>query len=326
MSNQTINTPDFRRVAVIGAGGLGAVYATRLSTRPELEVVFLAEGERAERLARTGVVVNDLPSEVGVQRLETLEHPFDLVIVAVKHPQLREAVEQIAPAVGPDTMILSVLNGIDSEERLAERYGWERVLYGVALGIDALRTENRITYQSQGRLYVGRAQNEPPDSTVQAVAELLRGGGLTVEIPPDMLRVLWWKFMINVGINQTAAVLGLPFGPFRENAHAMRLMDTAMLEVVAAAKILKIELGPEDIEKWHEIMQGLAADGKPSMLQDVEARRKTEVEMLGGTVLRLSNELKTPAPLNAVLFDMLRARETAYGAGETAPELDFGGR
>ncbi len=314
MNNHTTSTPEFRRVAVIGAGGLGAVYATQLSTRPELEAAFLAEGERAERLARDGVIVNDQPSEVGVQRLETLAQPFDLVIVAVKHPQLGEAVEQIAPAVGPNTVILSVLNGIDSEERLAERYGWERVLYGVALGIDALRTENRITYQSQGTLYIGRAQNNPPDPTVQAVAALLRGSGLKVEVPPDMLRILWWKFMINVGINQTAAVLGLPFGPFRENAHAMRLMDTAMLEVVAAAKKLRIEIGPEDVEKWHEIMQGLAADGKPSMLQDVEARRKTEVEMLAGTLLRLSEELKTPAPLNAVLFDMLRARELSYGA------------
>ena len=314
MSNEEKRFTAIRRVAVIGAGGLGAAYAARLSNVAGIEVAFLATGARAERLERDGVFVNDERVSARVQRIESVTDPFDLVIVAVKHPQLGEAVEQIETAVGPQTLILSVLNGIDSEERLAERYGWQRVLYGVALGIDALRIGNRVSYRSQGKLYVGRARNQPPEPVVSAVADLLARAGLAVEIPPDMLRVLWWKFMINVGINQTSAVLGLPFGPFRENTYALRLMDKAMLEVVAVARDRRIDLGPDDVAKWHEVMQTLAADGKPSTLQDIEAERKTEVEMLAGTVLRLAEQSGTPAPVNAALFDLLRAREQAYGA------------
>ncbi len=313
MNQQAKQAPVISRIGIIGAGGLGAVYASYLAALAELKVALLAEDPRAERIERDGVFVNDKALGTGVQRPTAVREPYDLVIVAVKHPQLDEATEMIAPAVGPDTLILSVLNGIDSEERLAARYGWQRVLYGVALGIDALRTGNRIVYQSQGKLYLGRAGNEPPDAEVSAVAAVLERSGLTVEVPADMLRVLWWKFMINVGINQTAAVLGMPFGEFRENPYAMRLMDTAMLEVIAIAERLKIDLSSADVSRWHEIMQGLAADGKPSMLQDVEARRKTEVEMLAGTVLRLAEETHAPAPLNAVLFDMLRASEHRYG-------------
>ncbi len=308
---------EIRRVGVVGAGGLGVVYAAQLNTVTDLEVAFLAAGRRAERLQRDGVILNAQPVPVRVDHLERNIDPFDLVIVAVKHPQLTQAIDEMAPAVGPDTLILSVLNGIDSEERLAERYGRHRILYGVALGIDALRTGNRITYSSQGTLFIGRAENDPADSAVRAVAELFERCGLKLEVPKDMLRVLWWKFMINVGINQVAAVLGLPFGRFRENTYAMRLMDSAMLEVVTLARKQNIDVGPADVEKWHEIMQSLASDGKPSMLQDIEAERKTEVEMLAGTVLRLAEEFGIPAPLNAVLFDMLRARECAYGAVPT---------
>jgi len=295
-------------VAIIGAGALGSVYGSLLAPAMPGRVSFIASGARLERLAREGVVVNgrrfDIPA-VDAGRAK----PADLLVVAVKHHHLDRAIEDMRQAVGPRTTVLSVMNGIDSEERIGAVYGMGRVLYGLTLGIDALREGNAVTYTTQGKIFFGEAKNPVPTDRVRRVKDVLDRAGIACEVPGDMIRALWKKFMINVGVNQVSAVLRAPYGMFRTSPEARDLSESAMREVIRLARAQDIDLGERDIEDWYRVLERLGAGGKTSMLQDVEAGRKTEVEMLAGTVIELGRRRGVDTPVNRALYERIKAME-----------------
>ncbi len=305
---------EIRELAVIGAGAIGAVYGTLLHTAYPGRVRFVADSARAERLAASGVVINGVSHAVPAASPETLEVQPDLIIVAVKYHHLPAAMELIERIRRPDTIVLSILNGIDSEEIIASRIGWDHVLYGMALAIDAMRTGNEITVASNGTIYLGRAENTEVDPEVAAVRDVLVDAGISVEVPENMLRMLWWKFMINIGMNQVSAVLGAPYREFQENEHARALTDTAMNECVAVARAEGIDLSEADITRWHDVLQRLAPESKTSMLQDIEAGRKTEVEMLAGQLTERAARHGIDAHCNEALFHMIKVYEARSGA------------
>ena len=304
---------EVRDIAVLGAGAVGAVYGTMLQTAYPGRVTFVADAARAQRLAQNGLVVNGTEYKVNAATPDTLERAPDLIIVAVKYHHLEQTVELIDAARGENTAVLSVMNGIDSEEIIAQRIGMSHILYGMALAIDAVRHNNEVSCSTTGTIHFGRAENRTEDHTVAAVREALAGAGISVEVPEDMLRMLWWKFMINIGMNQVSAGLGSPYREFQLNEHAIALSDRAMAECVAVAEKEGIALSAEDIARWHEVLPRLAPEGKTSMLQDVEAERKTEVEMFAGQLLKRAEQHGISVPLNEALFHMIKLYEGRYG-------------
>ncbi len=302
------------RVGIVGAGAMGAVYASLLYDMDPGSVFFVARGSRLERLRREPLVVNQKPYRIDVLSPDEHAEPADFIIVAVKNHHLDEAIRDMGFCVGPETIILSVMNGIDSEERIAAAYGKEKVLYSAAVGIDALREGNRITYTTQGKLIFGEAANPFLTETVKRVQELFDRAGIIYETPPDMLRILWWKFMINVGINQASALLGAPYRVFQTSKDARDLMVSAMREVILLGRKVGINLSEEDIAAFDPYLSRLNPEGRTSMLQDVEAGRKTEVEMFAGKVIALGKQYNVPVPVNQMLFDRIRAIESANRA------------
>lgn len=120
------------------------------------------------------------------------------------------------------------------------------------------------------------------------------------------------KYMINVGINQASAVMREPYRTFQTDPHAKAVMESAMAEVVALSKALGTGLEDSDIRAWYTILSGLGADGKTSMLQDVEAGRITEVEAFAGTVMELGRTTGVPVPVNTLLYHLIKAAERKY--------------
>lgn len=304
------------RVAVVGAGAMGATYAGLFHDSDPHGVAFIAGGDRRERLCRNGVVVNGRPYRIPVYPPEAIPQPVGFVMVAVKHHHLEQAIRDLERAVGDDTTILSVMNGIDSEERLGAVYGREKVLYAIAVGMDAVRTGNQVSYRSQGKIIFGKGPNPIETERVQRVKELFDRAGIISEVSTDMLRLLWWKFMINVGINQASAVLRGTYQLFQTSREARTLMEAAMREVMSVAEKVGVPLTEADLRNWHEVLYALNPDGKTSMLQDVEAHQKTEVEMFAGKVTELGQRFGVFTPVNAKLLHQLRAIETSYMPAE----------
>ena len=300
------------KVAVIGAGAMGSVYAAKFFEMDKDSISIVAKGERYERLKKKGLIVNDKHYALPVVGVDEKTPFSDLIIVAVKHHHLPEAIQDMKNRIGEHTVVLSVMNGIESEEQIGAVYGMDKVLFAVSVGIDALRRGNSTTYSTQGKLYFGEAENHDLTDRVTRIQSLFDRAGFVYETPEDMIRILWWKFMINVGTNQTAAVLRAPFAVLQTSQEARELMASAMREVMAIAEARNVYLSQEDLDKWYAVLSGLPPDARPSMLQDVEAKRKTEVEMFAGKVIQLGKELHILVPVNETLFRILRVMEEHY--------------
>ncbi|MFA5180667.1 MAG: 2-dehydropantoate 2-reductase [Syntrophales bacterium] len=297
------------RIYIIGAGAVGAAYASIFYDMDPNCVSFIAGGERFERLQKEGIIVNGKSYHIPVLNSKKPFPAADLLIVTVKHHHLDQAIGEMKSGVGPDTIIISLMNGIDSEERIGAVYGAENILYATVVGIDALREENNVIYTTQGKIFFGEKRNPSLSDRVRRVADIFNSAGIIHEIPADMIRILWWKFMINVGINQASAALKGPYGLFQTSTEAQGLMDASMREVIALAQQLAIDLSDQDIEKWYVVLASLSPTGKTSMLQDVEAGRKTEVEMLAGKIIELGRQHGVPTPVNEQLLDTIKKIE-----------------
>jgi 2-dehydropantoate 2-reductase len=298
-----------KSVAILGAGAMGAFFATRFFDTEGFSTAVVAGGERFHRLKRDGLVVNGTPYLIPVIHPEEATSPADLIIVALKNHHLSGAVHDLKGLVSGSTLIISVMNGLDSEEYIGAVYGMDRVLYATSVGIDALRDGNHITYTKPGKHYIGDAVNTEPGSRVRRVQDAFDRAGIAYETPVDMIRIMWWKFMINVGMNQASAVMRAPYGVFQSSPEAQALMKALMMEVIKLARPSEVNLVEKDIDDWYPVLNGLSSQGKTSMLQDIEAGRKTEVELFGGKVLELGDKFGIPTPVNHTVVSIIKVLE-----------------
>ena len=297
-------------VSVIGLGAMGASYAAKLQDAPGTVVRVIAGGARAERLRESGVVVNDRRFDFPVVGPDDEVDPADLVIVGVKYPGFAAALPALRRHITDGTIVISLLNGITSEAEIAAAYPEAHVLLSITFGIDAVRDGSRVTYASPGTIAFGEAVNTAPHSEpVRAVAALFDAAGLRYEIPADMVARLWWKFLVNTGVNQVTAVLESPYAIVQNpDSPARELMLAAQYEVVAIAQAQGIGLGEADIASWLQVLAGLAPGAYTSMAQDVIARRPTEVEIFSGAIRRMGAELGIPVPVNTCLYQILASQ------------------
>jgi 2-dehydropantoate 2-reductase len=300
---------EINNIAILGAGALGAAYASLFLDAGNFSVSFIARGERYERLLEQPIVVNGKPYKVPVVHPNELSHTADLIIVALKQHHLADAIPDLVNFVGEQTVILSVLNGLDSEAMIGAKCGMEKMLYCVAVGIDAVRDGSEVRYSKVGKLIFGEAHNQKLSERVQMVQLVFDLAGIAYETPANMLHTMWWKFMVNVGVNQASAVMGASYGVFQTSSDAQALMVTLMREVVVLSEHAGIGLTETAVEEWFKVLHTLSPDGKTSMLQDMEAGRKTEVDIFAGKVVELGEKYGVPTPINEMMLHIIRVLE-----------------
>ena len=302
---------EIKTVAIVGMGALGMLYGEQLQkVLPAGAVRFVMDEERFKRHKNDKYEVNGVEQSFTLQSVAQAE-PVDLVIVATKFSGLNEALEEMQGLVGPQTVIFSVLNGISSEEYIKERYGDDNLLYCVALGMDAVREGTSLTYQHKGILKLGMlAKKQRP--ALAAVMALLEKAGIQYVIEEDILHALWAKLLLNVGINQTCMVYETNYGGAFTNEEARQDMFAAMHEVITVAQREGIKLTEADFEGCVKVLRGLSPEGLPSMRQDAMAKRKSEVELFAGTIIRLGAKHNVPTPVNQRYYDIIKAMEAKY--------------
>jgi 2-dehydropantoate 2-reductase len=297
------------RVVILGAGAMGAFFATRFFDADGCSAAVVARGPRYDRLKSDGLVVNGKAYAIPVIHPDKATTPADLIIVALKNHHLPQAVHDLKNLIGKQTTIISVMNGLDSEEYIGSVYGMDQVLYAVSVGIDAVRQGNRITFTKPGKHYFGEATNIHLSQRVQRVQHAFDRAGIPYETPLDMVRMMWWKFMVNVGMNQASAVMRAPYGVFQSSPQAQELMEALMREVVVLAEAVGVNLVERDMDDWYTFLNSLSPRGKTSMLQDIEAGRKTEVEIFGGKVVELGKAHGIPTPVNQTVLRIIQVLE-----------------
>ena len=298
------------KVTLIGLGAMGSFFAPRLQAGlGPGNFRVMAEGERRRRLETEGVTLNGVNYHFPIVEPKEIGDPADLVIMAVKDMGLEQAVRDISNQIGEKTQILCVMNGIESEERLAAVYGWEHVLYSFMRVSIAMDRGVADFDPNSGFVHFGEKHNETYSPRVEAVKELFDRCGIPYKINRDMLKGLWFKFMANVGENMTCALLGIPFGAYRTEESANIIRRAAMREVAVIAQKKGIDIGEAEIEKQEKVVKSLPVGNKPSTLQDLERGRRTEVEMFSGKVIRLGEELGVDTPVNRVLYHGIKVLE-----------------
>ncbi|MCI8505667.1 MAG: ketopantoate reductase family protein [Lachnospiraceae bacterium] len=311
---------EIKYAALIGLGAMGSFFAPRMEAylgREHFQVV--ASGARKERLERDGVTINGVTHKFSVRTPEEEGPKADLIIMAMKDMGLSQAIQDIGNLVGEKTQILCVMNGIESEEKVAAAYGWDHVLYSY-MRMSIVMKDGVADFDPYwGKVHFGEEKNRALTPRVMTVKAFLEACDIPYEIDDDMKRGLWFKYMCNVGENMTCALLGIPFGAFRASDSANEIRREAMREVMAIANRLGVDLNESDIENQEATVKGLPYWNKPSTLQDLEAKKKTEVELFAGTMVRLGKELGIPTPLSYMFYHGIRVQEEK-NAGEFAGE------
>jgi len=298
------------KVMFVGLGALGTMYAAFLTEAMDKgSVKVIAGKERINKYVREKIYANGKECQF---EFADYGEKADILFYCVKNNQLQQAIEDSKPYVHQDTIILSVLNGIGSEDIIAKELGMGHLLYCIAQGMDAVKEGNQLVYHSMGKVCFGEADNTVLSPWVSIVKQLFDETHFPYEIPVDMQKSMWGKLMLNTGCNQAAAVFGANYGMLQQEGEARRVMIDAMREVLVLAKCEGVSLSEDDIAYWLVVISQLDPRGKTSTLQDVEAKRKTEVELFSGTVIRLGKEHGIPTPVNDFLFARMTEMENEY--------------
>jgi 2-dehydropantoate 2-reductase len=183
----------------------------------------------------------------------------------------------------------------------------DKVLYSVAHGMDAVREGNRLVYEHMGMISFGGEADKA--DKISAVERLFRQTGIPHDASGDIMRKMWGKLMLNVGVNQTAAVYRCGYEGLQNEGPVREVMLGAMREVLALSEKEGVCLTQADLDYWLGVLDGVSPMGKPSMQQDVEAGRPTEVELFAGTVLRLGKKHGMDFPVNRMLYERIKAME-----------------
>ena len=213
--------------------------------------------------------------------------------------------------VGPDTIVLSVLNGIRSEQVLSDAFGAEKVVWCVAQKMSAQKQGNRATCRQPGELAVGVPAGQDP-GRLKRLTAFFDSIGFAYTQPEDIRLHKWGKLLCNTGCNQAAMVYECGYAELQKPGAPRDTMIAAMREVVAVANAEGVPLSERDVTEWVQVIDDFAPEGAPSMRQDGMARRKSEVELFAGTIRRLGHKHGVPTPVNDWLYQRVQEIEAAY--------------
>lgn len=302
-----------KTVSIIGLGALGILFGNQLSKKMDFEDLrIIADGNRIKKYKKDLIYCNNEVCNFQYITPETKSTPADLVIFAVKFNALDAAIKAASNQIGENTIMLSALNGISSEEIIGNAFGMDKVLYCVAQGMDAVKANNHLTYSNKGILCFGEKEPDIISEKVQRVADFFDRVDFPYEAVTNMYQRQWGKLMLNVGVNQTVAVCEGNYGTIQKEGTPRNTMINAMKEVMALSSFEGITLTDADLKYWLSVLDTLNPDGKPSMRQDLENHRYSEVELFSGTIIKLGKKYKIPTPVNEMLYNKIKDIEKNF--------------
>jgi len=305
------------RIAVLGGGGaMGGIFGGALSEAGE-EVVLIDVAEAAvDAINQHGLQIDRKDGSSVNVRLRASSKPdsvgpVDLIINFVKCYHTEAAIRAAAPLLGPDTAILTLQNGWGNADRIAALVGRERVLVGLTYNSGTLLAPGRVRHSGIGATYVGELDGRSTPRLEAAVAAL-RKAGIDTTLSARIVEEIWNKLALNVCTLPTAALLRFPAHQLIQHDGTNALMRALLAEVVAVAAAQNIALDAG--ERWQAIVKLLeqAIGARASMLQDVEANRQTEIDVVNGAIVEAGKRNSVPTPFNDAMVWMVKSLQAKY--------------
>lgn len=334
---------EFKKVAILGAGAVGSYVIWGLSEKKDIALCVVADGARKERLAKEGLMINDRLYKPEVLTPEEA-HGADLLIVTLKYGALRATLQDIRTVADDHTTIISLMNGIDSEEIISEVVPKEQIVYslikvaserknnsihfdpvttiGIIYGEPAASSDLKQTGEISSATSHITEENTMPSANpykttninsttgrarMEALDRLFSGTGLHYRESSEIMVEMWGKFLLNVGNNLPQAMIGCGVGAYRDSEHVNFLRLKLREEVIEIATAKGIDLSKS--KENQAFGSKVRAAARYSTLQDLDAHRHTEIEMFSGAVVRMGHALGIPTPYNEFTLHMIHALE-----------------
>lgn len=308
-------------ILILGAGAIGSLLGARLSYSGASISLFSTNREHMEAIGRRGLEIEELDGSVRNVPLSTCFEkdglPCDphLVLVVVKTYSTEEAVSSVRSLCSPSTVFLTLQNGIGNWERIAEVVGKDAVLAGSTAQGATLLGPGRIRHGGNGPTYIGEPTG-PVSPRAERIVEIFRKAGLVAEASDSVERLIWEKLIINVGINAITGLTGIRNGVIAEMQEASNLCTSAVEEAIIIARAKGFPISFDMVNRVLGVSRATARN-RSSMGQDVDRRKRTEIDAINGAIVRFGKETGIPTPVNQTLTSLVKVLEANYpGSGQ----------
>jgi 2-dehydropantoate 2-reductase len=296
------------RIAIVGAGAVGGYFGARFAANSN-EVAFIARGPHLTALRRGGLAVESFQKKLHIRAALFTDDPnevgpVDLILFCVKSFDTEPVAQSLGPMMGPETIILSLQNGVDNADKIARLWGNHHVLAGVVYIASQLLEPGRIKHSAGGKIVFG-AHNGQAHKTTAVVERLLSSAQISCEVNKDIRAIQWRKLLWNAPFCAISCLTRATVKEIVESDSLTKLALDCMAEVQKAATTQAVDLSPALFDETLQFSRGLG-DFKPSMLQDLEAGKPLEYEAFNGIVVNLLQRAGKPAPTNQVFYGALR--------------------
>jgi 2-dehydropantoate 2-reductase len=297
------------KIAAMGAGGVGGYFGARLQQAGH-DVTFFARGGHLQALRERGLTVESAHGNAQL-KVRALEDPreaevADVVLFAVKLWDTEAAAERLRPVMGERTLIIPFQNGVESVERLRKIFAQESVMAGSAYIATRIKAPGVIEHSGQmARLQFGPLVSSQ-EKSAQAFLEACKAAGIQAEIPQDIVKANWEKFVFLVGLSSATAGARAPLGVVRKDPDMRWLFEQAMRETWRLGRARGIALAEDYVEQRLAFADTLHADMKASLAHDLERGGRLEAPWLCGAVARMARESGIEAPVNRAVYAALK--------------------
>ncbi len=298
-----------RKIAIVGAGGIGGYYGGLLALQGH-KVKFIAHGKHLDAIRRNGLQVKSIHGDFDIRPTFATDSftevgPVDLVLVCIKTYSMGSILSELPALLGPETVVISLQNGIDASERLGTVIGMDHILGGATWISSAVESPGLIRQISQFRRIVIGELDAKITPRVQDIAALFTPTGITIEMSGNITKVLWTKFVFISAASGIGAVTRLALGDIRHVPETRELFIGLMREVVSIAFSEGIQLDTDVVEKTLDFIDKSDPNIKPSMQLDVERGRKFELDALIGVVKQKAKERHIQTPIADMVYASL---------------------
>lgn len=286
-----------QKVVLIGLGAVGLTYAVKLLGKCDLHI--LADKERINRYKKSKPIFNGKEQNFEYI-LPSYKFDADLIIISTKSYGLNSAIKSIKNFVGENTRIISLINGISSEEEIKNFYPQAKVLKSYFIGHSAVRVDNSVNQDGVGEIVIQKDD---------FIHDFFINAGINFSMPEDINYSMWLKYTFNCYANPLSAILNMTFGELRQNKNFIDFAKKIINEVRQIAEKKEIK-NLENLEiDAIEALNKMCEEGKTSMLQDILAGRKTEVDIFSGEIIKLGKKYNIQTPYNQTLYDLIKIKE-----------------
>jgi len=303
------------KIVVVGAGAMGSLFAAFLTKSKEDVWLLDKHKDTVQALNQNGITVEDAKgnfcAKVKAAHLAQDVGKIGLAIICVKSFHTKQAIEQIKPALTPDSKILTLQNGIGNIEIIGELLGDDKVIGGVTSEGSTWLETGAIRHGGSGETIIGSLDGKTPVEMRQ-IRETFNKIGFETKMSRDIKGLLWSKLIINAGINALSALTRIPNGKLIEFEGTRKILRDAVTEATRIAKRKRIKLTYDDpLAKVEAVCESTSAN-LSSMLQDILRKKRTEIDFINGVIVRLGQELSIPVPVNAMLVNLIKSIEANY--------------